>query len=60
MRMHPRRGGAYNFSARLASAMVNSHYKNKKRKQIHIQNNVGCLTLFVIIIFVILFIFNIT
>lgn len=33
MRMHPRRHGAYNFSARLSSAIVNEHYKNKKKQQ---------------------------
>ena len=30
MRMHPRRHGAYNFSARAASAFTNAYFRNKK------------------------------
>lgn len=33
MRFHPRRHGAYNFSARAASAFTNSYFKHKKQKE---------------------------
>jgi len=33
MRMHPRRRGSYDFSARLASVLVNSYTKEKKKQQ---------------------------
>lgn len=33
MRFHPRRHGAYNFSARAASAFTNAYFKNKKAKE---------------------------
>lgn len=52
MRMHPRRHGAYNFSARMASAIVNSHYKSKKQNG----NNSGCLLVLAIPIISIYFI----
>lgn len=52
MRMHPRRHGAYNFSARLASTIVNAHYKKKK-----VPNGSGCLVyvlfVFIFIVFII-------
>jgi hypothetical protein len=58
MRMHPRRRGAYNFSARLASSIVNSHYKNKKKRVP--TNGTGCLVyvmLVVIIVFLLVHVF---
>jgi hypothetical protein len=30
MRFHPRRHGAYNFSARAASAFTNAYFRNKR------------------------------
>ena len=66
MRFHPRRHGAYNFSARAASAFTNTYFKNRKtqekQKTQHVNQNytsndnsgfaIGCLTLLIILGFI--------
>lgn len=47
MRMHPRRGGTYNFAARFASVYVNEKYKRNR-------NGSGCLPIIFILIFIFL------
>lgn len=69
MRMHPRRRGTYSACSKLASIIVNEHYKNKKKQQrynspkINVPINEtkqtdenGCLALFSIVFFVLIII----
>lgn len=39
MRMHPRRFGAYNMSARAASAFTNAYFKSKKTNNTYTRNS---------------------
>ena len=53
MRFHPRRHGAYNFSARAASAFTNAYFKSKKTQTNTTANsNTGTGSIVVIIIFI--------
>lgn len=70
MRMHPRRRGAYNTSARFASAFTNAYFKNKKRKQrlkelnknnetpvpLNNSDSIGCLGVLGVLSFIIILI----
>ena len=56
MRFHPRRHGAYNFSARAASAFTNAYFKSKKTQTnttTNFDTNIGTIAVIVIIIFII-------
>ncbi|HBY19623.1 MAG TPA: hypothetical protein DEG71_01165 [Clostridiales bacterium] len=52
MRMHPRRYGSYNFSARVASAFTNAYFKNHKYRNNQTQTNTNDSGIIGLLIFV--------